>query len=68
MGRHINCMIGDEYESVWKYRFGVQNSEMHRITSDLGIGQYHSLGHSDTLILTRIDIEKIEEHGQTARI
>ncbi|MDJ0724204.1 MAG: hypothetical protein QNJ38_03745 [Prochloraceae cyanobacterium] len=41
MGRYINCQIGDEYEIVWKYGFGVQNSEMHRINTELGIGQYH---------------------------
>ena len=41
MGRHIECKIGGNYEMVWKYGFGVQDSEMNRISTELGIGEYH---------------------------
>ncbi|MBD2183069.1 hypothetical protein H6S82_10520 [Planktothrix sp. FACHB-1355] len=40
MGRYINCFVGGEGKIVWKYGFGVQNSEMHRIYDELGIGEY----------------------------
>jgi hypothetical protein len=45
MGRYIECKIGNEYETVWKYEFGVQDSEMHRISTELGIGEYHMVRH-----------------------
>jgi hypothetical protein len=45
MGRYIGCKIGDEYETVWKYGFGVQDSEMNRISTELGIGEYHMVRH-----------------------
>ncbi|MFB2920729.1 MULTISPECIES: hypothetical protein [Aerosakkonema] len=40
MGRYINCFVGGEGKIVWKYGFGVQKSEMHRIYDELGIGEY----------------------------
>jgi hypothetical protein len=47
VGRYINCKIDDEYETVWKYGFGVQSSEMHRISTELGIGEYHLIRYLD---------------------
>jgi hypothetical protein len=41
MGRHIQCKINDKWETVWRYVFGGQSSEMCRIYEELGIGQYH---------------------------
>jgi hypothetical protein len=100
VGRYINCKIGDEYETVWKYGFGVQNSEMHRITTELGIGEYHVIRYiyddeteecnpnlyeyvpkdrievdengdlnvdGDILILSRSDLEKLEEQIQSLK-
>jgi hypothetical protein len=43
MGRYISCKVGDEYETVWKYELGVQSSEIYRISSELGIGEYHMI-------------------------
>jgi hypothetical protein len=48
MGRYISCKIGEEYETVWKYGFGVQNSEMYRICEELGIGEYYWVRYSGT--------------------
>ena len=45
--RYISCQIGEEYIDVWKYRFGVQNSEMHRVSTELGIGEYHMIRYVD---------------------
>ncbi|BAY85910.1 hypothetical protein NIES267_54160 [Calothrix parasitica NIES-267] len=51
-----------ERKIVWKYRFGSQPSEMHRIYDDLGIGKYSSNNSNlDELILNRSDIEKLEK-------
>lgn len=47
MGRYIECKIGDEYKIVWKYGFGTQASEMHRINTELGIGEYHLIRYED---------------------
>jgi hypothetical protein len=47
MDRYIECMIDDEYETVWKYGLGVQNSEMSRINTELGIGEYHLIRYID---------------------
>jgi hypothetical protein len=47
MGRYINCKIGNEHEIVWKYRFGVQASDLHRISTELGIGEYHLIRYVD---------------------
>ena len=47
MGRYINCKIGNKYEMVWKYGLGVQDSEMHRISTELGIGEYHLIRYMD---------------------
>jgi hypothetical protein len=47
MGRYINCKIGDEYKTVWKYAFAIQNSEMYRIASELGIGEYEMIRYTD---------------------
>jgi hypothetical protein len=47
VGRYINCKIGNEYEIVWKYGFGVQDSEMYRIATELGIGEYHLIRYVD---------------------
>lgn len=41
MGRYINCEVNGESETVYKYVLGVQISEMHRISTELGIGEYH---------------------------
>jgi hypothetical protein len=41
MGRYINCEVNGESETVYKYALGVQISEMHRISTELGIGEYH---------------------------
>ena len=43
MGRYISCKVGSEYETVWKYGLGIQNSDMYRISSELGIGEYHMI-------------------------
>ncbi|MGB3536164.1 MAG: hypothetical protein WBA13_21930 [Microcoleaceae cyanobacterium] len=43
MGRFISCEINGQYEIVWKYGFGVQDSEMYRINTELGIGEYHRI-------------------------
>jgi hypothetical protein len=47
MGRYISCKIGDEYEVVWKYEFGVQASEMYRINDELDIGEHHLIRYVD---------------------
>ena len=79
MGKCIECKIGDKYEMVWNYGFGSPNS-MHRVNTELGIGEYHLVRYiykeddadidyeyvsadradGDILILSRIDIEKME--------
>jgi hypothetical protein len=41
MGRYINCEVNGESETVYKYVLGIQISEMHRISTELGIGEYH---------------------------
>jgi hypothetical protein len=41
MGRYINCEVNGESETVYKYVLGVQISEMHRISTELRIGEYH---------------------------
>lgn len=49
MGRYIICKVRSkrkrrpkyEYETVWKYVLATQDSEMHRIYDELGIGQYY---------------------------
>lgn len=41
MGRYINCEVNGESKEVYKYAFGDQPSEMYRIFTELGIGEYH---------------------------
>lgn len=41
MGRYINCEVNGESNEVYKYAFGDQPSEMYRISTELGIGEYH---------------------------
>ncbi|MDB9517340.1 hypothetical protein PN466_10315 [Roseofilum reptotaenium CS-1145] len=43
MGRYINCKVNDDYKIVWKYGLGTQASEMYRISTELGIGEYHMI-------------------------
>ncbi len=83
MGRYIECQVGREYEIVWKYGFGVQNSEMMRIHTELGLGEYHLIQYDeeeyqyvpedemdvdgDILILDRKDIPKLKEQIQLCK-
>jgi len=41
MGRYISCLVNQEYETVWKYGFATQNSEMGRIYEEFGMGEYY---------------------------
>jgi hypothetical protein len=60
MSRLIGCEVNSGCQIVWKYWFG-QPSEMHRISTELGIGDYQQLGGlEDRLILTRSDLRKLE--------
>ncbi|MEO0868802.1 MAG: hypothetical protein AAFY17_10205, partial [Cyanobacteria bacterium J06642_11] len=56
MGRYITCTINGRIEDVYKYRFGLQASEMYRIAEELEIGIYHAGIDGDTLILQRSDM------------
>ena len=47
MGRYITCKVGNEYKNVWKYGLGIQASEMHRVNTELGIGEYHPIQYED---------------------
>lgn len=73
MGRFVYC----NGETVWKYLVAAQDSEMHRIYTELGIGQSYSEwcpeddcgedGHEceptgDSLTLYREDIEKLRNY------
>jgi hypothetical protein len=41
MGRSISCRVNEKLETVWRYLFGSQPSEMYRIYEELGVGEYH---------------------------
>lgn len=56
MGRSIYC--GEDF--LWKYVLGEQVSEMYRINSELGIGEYSFTEDGDTLIIRQTDLEGLD--------
>ena len=53
MSRYICCYIDGQWHDVWKYKLGVQPSEMYRIYEELGIGEYHPVGISYKTITSK---------------
>jgi hypothetical protein len=64
MGRQITCRLsGRDPELVYQYKFGVQASEMYRISSLLGIGAWSPIDdHYDQLELNRSDILLLQNY------
>jgi hypothetical protein len=61
MGRQITCRLsGRDPELVYQYKFGVQSSEMYRISSLLGIGAWSPI--DDQLELNRSDILLLQNY------
>ncbi len=53
MSRYIECKFDSGYQIVWKYKLGEQASEMCRISTELGVGEYHQISEiEDRLILS----------------
>ncbi len=67
MSRLIGCEINSDCQVVWQYRFGCA-SDMERINTELGIGEYHQINAlEDRLILARNELEKLEAQIQTLK-
>lgn len=45
MSRYIRTKVGGKRQHVYKYLFGVQESEMHRISLEYGVGEYKWFKH-----------------------
>ncbi|MGL5080300.1 MAG: hypothetical protein ACRC8A_02320 [Microcoleaceae cyanobacterium] len=62
MGRYIECIAKEQWEIVWKYGFEPQNSEMHRIPQELGLGQYRWVG---AVCEEKQEVEELAALGMT---
>jgi|GEM_PF-3403630 len=64
MTRQITCrLLSGEPELVYQYKFGVQASEMYRISSLLGIGAWSLIDdHYDQLSLKQSDIALLQNY------
>jgi hypothetical protein len=67
MSRLIGCEINSGCQIVWQYRFRCP-SDMYRIHTELGIGEYHQINRlEDRLILARDELEKLEAQIKTLK-